>query len=392
MAAYQGGADFSGAFADSFRPLMRQEANYRSIPGVVSAAAGYSTQLFAGNNGTVFPVDFRAVDSAAFARTAIWTSQDSSQSLNALTALLLARRTSAPVQNAVPAVVDAATWNALNLSLNERFTLTMDGSGSQPLHFVAVAEVQHIPTVSDSVSSTDSSDSVSSGGVLVDYQSYASVYAKNYNGQTVPLNYVWLRSYDDAASLASVRNALSSGSLQLNPLYDRRATISSLRNEPLSLDLSGVLALGATIAILLTAFGNLLASWLNAHSRLTSFAVLRALGCSRRQIASVLTLDQGIVYTTAFGLGILLGMVLARLVLPTLIFTGVSLNGNVPGGDVSSGQFYFLQNEPPIQIVIPPSLVLTLAVLIGVCVIAIALMVRIVSRLSLGQTLRLSED
>lgn len=391
VAAYQSGADFSGAFNDITTSPARLRALYRAIPGVASATLGYSSTLYAGN-GSTLPVEFRAVDASTFAQTGIWTAQDSSQSLHELMQQLQEQRAFARTHNAVPAIVDAATWDALKLTINANFILVTNIHGGDPLHFVAVAEAQHIPTVSDSAFSTDSNSTLSSGGVLVDYQSYASVYARDYNGRTVPLNYAWLRSYDDAASVASVRMALSNTPLGLQPLYDRRAIISSLNNGPLSLGLSGVLALGATITILLTLFGSLLGTWLSAHSRLMSFAVLRALGCSRRQIASVFTLEQGIIYTTAFGLGILLGAVLARLTLPTLIFTGVSLNGSAPGGDVSSGQFYLLQNVPPVQIIIPPSLAIALAALIGVCVLAIALLVRIVSRPSLGQALRLSED
>lgn len=396
IAAYRAGADFSGSFNDSLLPLAQQQATYNAIPGVASVALGYNATLYAGTNTSAFPIDFRAVDAATFAHTAIWTTQDSMQSLNSLMALLLVRRASAPARGAVPAIVDAATWNALNLSIGKGFILYTDSSGTSQLHFVAIAEVQHIPTVSDSLASTDSSNMLSSGGVLVDYQSYASVLARDYNGQLTPLNYVWIRSYDDAASVSSVRNGLNGASLQT--LYDRRAIIASLSSEPLSLALSSVLALGASLAILLTMLGNLLSSWLSASSRLTSFAVLRALGSSPRQLARVLTLEQTIIYATAFSLGILCGTILARLVLPTLIFTSVTtlpsatFVGTAPGGDLSSAQFYLLQNVPPIQVVIPPVLAPILALLIATCILAIAMIVRLVSHPSMSQTLRLNED
>lgn len=392
IAAYQAGADFSGSFNDSLLPLSQQQATYSAIPGVASVALGYNATLYAGTNASAFPIDFRAVDAAAFARTAIWTAQDSSQSLNSLMALLLVQRASAPARDGVPAIADAATWSALNLSPGKSFTLNTDSYGTAPLRFVAVAEVQHIPTISDSLISTDSNTAISSGGVLVDYQSYASVLARDYNGQLTPLNYVWLRSYNDAASIASVRNALSSANLQT--LYDRRAIIASLSGEPLSLTLSAALALGTSLAILLIILGNLIASWLNARSRLTGFAILRALGSAPRQLASLLTLEQTIIYATAFILGILCGAILAKLTLPTLIFTSVTTTstGTGTGSDLSSAQFYLLQNVPPIQIIVPPALAPILALLIATCMLAIAMMVRIVSRPSLSQALRLSED
>jgi hypothetical protein len=51
-----------------------------------------------------------------------------------------------------------------------------------------------------------------------------------------------------------------------------------------------------------------------------------------------------------------------------------------------------LQNVPPIQIVIPAALVYILIALVLICIVALALMVRIVSRPSKSQTVRLSED
>jgi Tfp pilus assembly protein PilX len=47
---------------------------------------------------------------------------------------------------------------------------------------------------------------------------------------------------------------------------------------------------------------------------------------------------------------------------------------------------------PPIQIVIPPMLVIALAVLVIICIVALGMMIRVVSRPSISQTLRLNED
>ncbi|HLQ29415.1 MAG TPA: hypothetical protein VK140_09290, partial [Ktedonobacteraceae bacterium] len=88
--------------------------------------------------------------------------------------------------------------------------------------------------------------------------------------------------------------------------------------------------------------------------------------------------------------GILFGAILSALVVPVLVFTSVG-----PGGvtsDTSSGAFYVAQSVPPIQVIIPPSLGIALAVLVVICVVALGMMVRIVSQPSISQTLRLNED
>jgi len=178
--------------------------------------------------------------------------------------------------------------------------------------------------------------------------------------------------------------------LQLNPLFDCRAIISSLQNEPLYLTLIGVLTIGATIALILALVGNLIASWLNARSRLINFAVLRALGAVPQQIASVLTWEQSIIYTTSLLLGVIFGAVLSALIVPTLIFT--SVNPENGSNTITNGTFFAIQNIPPNRVIIPSSLGIALSILVDICVVALSMMLLVVSRPSISQTLRLNED
>jgi ABC-type antimicrobial peptide transport system permease subunit len=137
--------------------------------------------------------------------------------------------------------------------------------------------------------------------------------------------------------------------------------------------------------------GNLTISWLSARSRLTNFVVMRALGSTPRQIAGVIGLEQGIIYTTAIILGIIFGLLFSLIVLPTFIFTTIVANASQD--QVTTGEFYVVQNVPVIHMVIPYSLIaLALGVLIVICVVALGMMVRVASRPAIGHVLRLSED
>jgi hypothetical protein len=172
---------------------------------------------------------------------------------------------------------------------------------------------------------------------------------------------------------------------------DRRAITDALLHDPLYLVLIGVLIIGALTALLLALAGNLTVSWLSARSRLANFAIMRALGSTPPQIAGVLTWEQSMVYATAIGLGIAFGVLLSFLVLPAFVFTTVATSGSA--SQFSTGEFYAVQNVPPIQMIIPVLLVaIALGVLIAICLIAVGMMVRIVSRPSVGMTLRLNED
>jgi hypothetical protein len=89
-------------------------------------------------------------------------------------------------------------------------------------------------------------------------------------------------------------------------------------------------------------------------------------------------------------LGTLLGAIFSALAVPALTFTGTTSSG--VSSSISNGAFYLAQTIPPIQIVVPPSLSIALAVFLCICIISLGLMVRVVSRPSMSQILRLNED
>ncbi len=391
VAAYQVGADFSGSIPNAVtaQDVAHDNIALKSIHGVTSVTLGYTRHANTVGQD-VLPVEIRAVDADTFAQSATWS--DSSAPLAPLMRQLSAQRFRAQLSGILPAVVDALTWKRLGLSVGTQFSLdaspatdTSDGT----IPFIAMAEVQHIPTINDSTEAGDSNGSPLPGGVIVDYRSYEVAY-KQASKQPLPINYVWLRTSDDAASVANVRNALTRATPQVSPLLDRRAIVDGLSSDPLTLDLIGELALGASTALLLALLGNLLASWLSARNRVTNFAVLRALGTSPRQVASVLMWEQGITYVTALVLGVLFGALLALTVIPSLVFTSVPASG--PTSGTNNGEFYALQHILPVQLIVPPSLIIALVILIVICIVTLGMMVRVVTQPALSQALRLNED
>lgn len=393
VAAYQVGADFTGTYPNgsalSKLSVGQQEEAFQRVPGVTSASVGFVSSTRGAESGVNASIELRAVDADTFAKTAFWNAQDSSQPLDVLMQHLVKQRDAATSQGVVPAIVDAAAWKTLSLTLGAPFTLS-DLNGT--INYVAIGEIDHIPTVNDSADASGTNDYVALGGVLVDFSTYRAAVQAGQQGQTTPAplapTNVWLSTKDDAGTLASVRAALASGSLRLLDVNDRRALENSMGSDPLYLALLGVLAIGAATALLLGLLGNMTVSWLSARSRLINFAVMRALGTAPRQVASILTYEQVIVYATAIGLGVAFGILLSFLVLPAFVFT--SATGNVIGG---TGVFYVTQSVPPIQMIIPVLLIgLAVGILVAICIVALGMMVRIVSRPALSSTLRLNSD
>lgn len=367
-ASFAVGADFSGHLpaSDAFKTFDALKTQYSSLPGVQSATLGYSDDI----NNPLGDIHIFAVDANTYAHTALWPAQNSSQPLPDLAAQLAAHRSDATAHNVVYALVDATLWQKYALSPGDRFTLYMNDTDTVKVNFIALAEVNYIPSTYNT-----SLDPNSDVGLIVDYQSYAAVYDRESSTALAP-NTVWLRTNDDASSLAHIRNMLPE-------LQDRRMLTTTNQENSVHLDIIGALAIGVGAALILALIGTLLSSWLHASNRLTNFAVMRALGLAPRQVAALLLWEQGFIYLLAFLLGTGLGAMLTIFVAPAV--TLLDLTG--------ASSLYNPYDVPPVQTIIPYlQLALLLVGLVIVCLMALLLMARIVSRPSLSQTLRLNED
>ena len=388
---YETGADISANVFANGASLSQVIKQYQSLPGVLSASAGRAEQ---GDGGTAdLPMDIREVDATSFGRTVIWPSTDIYQKAGPLLSKLVSLRQSAPGENIVPAIVTQTTINKLLLHVGSTFTITLNSANPLTIYCEIVGVVDHIPTINDRTVPQNGGAFATVGGVLVDYQTYANVFvqdakqSKLWDGPVIPpdINQLWLHTKSDAASLASLRTALNNPQYRLSQLVDRRLIVATLQSDPLYLILVGILGLGTVAALLLTLMGDLLVSWLSAYTRLTSFAMLRALGITSRQVANMLTWEQVIVYGTGLLLGTGFGALLSLSVIPALTFTNINSN-------LSNEQFFALQSALATQLVVPPSIPLVLLILVAIYGIALTIMVRVSTRSALGQALRLSED
>ncbi|MBA2391636.1 MAG: ABC transporter permease, partial [Ktedonobacteraceae bacterium] len=404
IVTYQAGADFSGDIpnnaslgsnaisnANSHDPTTLIQ-HYSAVPGVVSASAGFVGQGTAGN--AALPIILRAVDANTFGSTVIWSVEKDHQTTNVLLKELASKQQSAVKTLLIPAIVDTTTMQRLHLKVGSTFKLKVDNQVVSIVQGIVVGSVSHVPTVNDRTTQFGTQGFMSVGGILVDYKTYLNVNLQVAKASGVSsfaqlnmptVNHVWLRSRDDAASLGSIRTTINKPGLTLQNIVDRRALLATLNADPPYLILSGILRIGTVTALFLALLGNLLASWLTARTRLGNFAVMRALGTSPSRVASILMWEQAIVYVIGLLLGVAFGALLSATVIPSLTLS--SLNTNL-----SSAQFFDLQTAFPTPIVVPPTLPLALVVLIAIYVVALLMMVRVVSRPSLGQTLRLNED
>lgn len=296
---FQVGADFRGQIdptnaKQSFSQLMQQ---YRSLAGVQAVTLGYTASNLQPSLDFALPsLSLDAVDADTYASTAVWSSDYSQRSLALLMQELKAHRAEASSQDIVYAIADENTWNTLSLSPGLDFTLTMPGyKDGKTMHFRALEQVSNIPGIYDSPTVP-----YSGLGLLVDYQSYTTVYTKDNASVALQPNTVWLRTADDAASLASVRRA--------EPAFlDRRALLDAARVDPASVNMLSIFGIGIGAALGLALLGMQVVSWVSISNRRVHFAALSALGMPARQITAILVWEHasacGIALLLALGLG-----------------------------------------------------------------------------------------
>ncbi|MFI2374310.1 FtsX-like permease family protein [Streptomyces sp. NPDC018964] len=166
------------------------------------------------------------------------------------------------------------------------------------------------------------------GALLVDLRSVnRTIQARQEEG--VPPNEWWLATEPGASARVA-------GALRDRPDVDpsrvvvRDEIAAELRDDPFGAGPGTVFGAAALAAAALTAVGFAVSATGSLRERSAEFAVLRALGASRRRLARVVLVEQGVLVGLALAVGVLLGAVLARAVIPLVMLTAEATRP-VPG-------------------------------------------------------------
>ncbi|MFF4287925.1 FtsX-like permease family protein [Streptomyces sp. NPDC001633] len=158
------------------------------------------------------------------------------------------------------------------------------------------------------------------GGLLVDF---GAVNAALADLDAAPLTAAewWLRPRPGAVDRVV-------GALRARPDVDpgqvlvRAELARELHDDPLGLGPQTALTAAAVVAVALAAVGFAVGAAGSVRERDREFAVLRALGAPRRQLARTLAAEQGVLIVLALAVGGVLGAVLTRAVVPLVVLTG----------------------------------------------------------------------
>lgn len=152
--------------------------------------------------------------------------------------------------------------------------------------------------------------------------------------------------------------------------------LRTLLSDPVAVGIIGALGIGAVAAGLFALIGIAVAASVSARQRQTEFALLRALGLSRRQLSAWLWLENGSLAVISVLAGTALGAIIAWVVLPTVTLTGDGL-----------------QPTPPVVVALPLASIAVLAIVAAVAVAVVVLVIAAaLRRVGIGNVLRLGEE
>ncbi|MGI5167114.1 FtsX-like permease family protein [Spirillospora sp. CA-253888] len=157
---------------------------------------------------------------------------------------------------------------------------------------------------------------------------------------------------------------------------DRLALRDELLDAPLGAALQSALVLGFAAALAFAVVAFVVNAVVSARERAREFTVLRALGVPPRQVAGMLAVEQAFLVGLGLAGGLMLGLLVARLVVPKIVLT------------VQAAAPY-----PPADLVVRWPLVLGVTAGVAlVLALVVAVLLRVLHRRGLGADLRAGED
>ncbi|GAA4997951.1 ABC transporter permease [Streptomyces siamensis] len=227
------------------------------------------------------------------------------------------------VQPKAPEITAVATERFLASSgarTGERVDVPFGGR-TVPVRIVDA--VRALPTTDSPPDGTAAGETIraseNGGALVIDLRSVNRVLQARY-GQSVPPSEWWLRAApgDSARVAAELRERPG---MEPSQVVVRDEIADRLRDDPFGAGPEAAFAAAAVVAAALAAVGFAVSTAGSLRERGAEFAVLRALGAPRRQLARLIAVEQGVLVTLALVVGVALGAVLARAVVPLIVLT-----------------------------------------------------------------------
>lgn len=232
----------------------------------------------------------------------------------------------AAVRPAAPALKAVATDTYLTYAgakPGQEVDLTLGGN---TVRVTLVASVRQLPTTGPGTASEPSGGAVAQsstkpgGSLLLDLRAVSEVLAHRPGATLAPTEWWLSTAPGDGAKVAAELRALPGTDPAQVRVRDEVAR--ELADDPLGAGPRSALLAVAVVAAALAAVGFAVGLVGSQRERAAEFAVLRALGAPRRGLARMMAAEQGVLITLALLIGLALGAVLTRAVVPLVVLTG----------------------------------------------------------------------
>ncbi|ANW17633.1 FtsX-like permease family protein [Streptomyces clavuligerus] len=190
--------------------------------------------------------------------------------------------------------------------------------GDVKVRIAAVA--RQLPTLGPGAAAGPEAARLDGGAVLLDLHAVNQALAARPDGG-LPVSEWWL--YPEAGKAAEVAAAVRARpSMDPGQVQVRDEVARALHEDPLGAGPQTALLAAAVAAALLAAVGFAVATAGALRERAAEFAVLRALGAPRRQLARLVAAEQSLLIVLGLLIGVGVGTVLTRAVVPLIVLTG----------------------------------------------------------------------
>ncbi|MFE6039243.1 FtsX-like permease family protein [Streptomyces sp. NPDC056452] len=219
---------------------------------------------------------------------------------------------------ALKAVATDAYLTHSGAELGQDVALTLAG---QTVRVTLAKAVRQLPTTGAPVAVSGAESSTKPGGsLLLDLKAVSEVLAHRSGAALAPTEW-WLSTApgDGPDVAAELRKLPGTDPAQV---LVRDETARELADDPLGAGPQSALLAVAAVAAALAAVGYAVGLVGSQRERSAEFAVLRALGTPRRRLARMVAAEQGILIALAILIGLALGAVLTRAVVPLVVLTG----------------------------------------------------------------------
>ncbi|MFD0423045.1 FtsX-like permease family protein [Streptomyces parvus] len=204
-----------------------------------------------------------------------------------------------------------------NAKLGDEIDLTLAGNTVR----VTLAEsVRRLPTTGAAELSGAADPAQYGGALLLDLKAVTEILARR-TAATIEATEWWLSAAPgDAPKVAAALRALP----DTDPaqVLVRAEAAQQLVDDPLGAGPQSALPAVAVVAAALAAVGFAVSASGSRRERSAELGVLRALGAPRRQLARMIAAEQGVLIALALLIGLGIGTVLTRAVVPLIVLTG----------------------------------------------------------------------